>query len=465
MKIRMLFLLVPALLAGCTVGPNYRRPAVPLPGQFQGTPPNVSATSIAEAKWSEVFHDDTLTQLITTALEQNFDVRMAAERVQEARARFGIARSDQFPSVDVTAQFTASRPSLVGATKVAPGTSSLDSSYTQAGGLLSWELDLWGRLRRLSESAKAQYLASEEGQRAIVVSLIGDMAGNYFTLRERDSELEIARKTQQVAEDNLRLVRLRHDRGAATGLDVHQAEQLLYTASEQIARTEGDIAETEHAMSLLLGKPPDNIPRGRQINDFHFPEEIPPGLPSSLLERRPDIRQAEQTLISANAQIGVARANYFPQVSLTGFMEGQSRALSELLTGPARFWNLSPAAIMPVFAGGRVRATVRLSEAQMREMLIAYQKSIYNALREVSDGLVRYDRTREQLKQEEMLVKALDETSRLSNLRYRGGLDSYLQVLDAERNLFQGELALARLRLQGMLSFVDVYRALGGGWQ
>jgi multidrug efflux system outer membrane protein len=331
--------------------------------------------------------------------------------------------------------------------------------------LLSWELDLWGRLRRLSESARAQYLASEEGQRAVVVSLISDMAGNYFTLRERDLELEIARNTHQIAEDNLRLVRLRHDRGAATGLDVHQAEQLLYTALEQIARTEGDIAETEHALNLLSGNPPGNIPRGIEISDFHFPDAIPPGLPSSLLERRPDIRQAEQTLIAANAQIGVARANYFPQISLTGFMEGQSRALSELLTGPARFWNLSSSAVMPVFTGGRVRATVRLSEAQMREMLLAYQKSIYSALREVSDALARYDRTREQLSQEEMLVKALSETSRLSNLRYRGGLDSYLQVLDAERTLFQGELTLARLRLQGMLSFVDIYRALGGGWQ
>ena len=465
MKIRMLLLLFPALLAGCAVGPNYRRPAVPLPGQFQGAPSNVAETSIAEVKWSELFHDDTLKQLITTALEQNFDVRMAAERVQEARARFGIARSGQFPSVYAAAQFSASRPSLVGSAKVSPGTSSLDASYTQAGGLLSWELDLWGRLRRLSESARAQYLASEEGQRAVVVSLISDMAGNYFTLRERDLELEIARNTHQVAEDNLRLVRLRHDRGASTGLDVHQAEQLMYTASGQIARAEGDIAEAEHELSLLSGNPPGNIPRGKGISDFHFPDAIPPGLPSSLLERRPDIRQAEQTLIAANAQIGVARANYFPQISLTGFMEGQSRALSELLTGPARFWNFSSSAVMPVFTGGRVRATVRLSKAQMREMLLAYQKSIYNALREVSDALVRYDRTREQLKQEEMLVEALTETSRLSNLRYHGGLDSYLQVLDAERNLFQGELALARLRLQGMLSFVDIYRALGGGWQ
>jgi multidrug efflux system outer membrane protein len=416
-------------------------------------------------KWSAVFNDETLISLIDTALKQNFDIGMAAERVQEAQARFRIARSNQIPSISAGAQVTASRPSMVGSTVVGPGVSTLDTSYTQAGGLLSWELDLWGRLRRLSESAKAQYLATEEGRRAIIVSLIGDMAGNYFTLRERDLELEISHNTQRIAEDNLRLVRLRHERGAATGLDVHQAEQLVYTASTQIAQTERDIAETGNALSLLLAKAPGGIPRGKGIDEFHFPEEITPGLPSSLLERRPDIRQAEQTLIAANAQIGAARALYFPDISLTGFVQGQSRALTELLTRPAQFSNISISALAPVFTGGQVRARVRLSEAQMREMAITYQKTIYNALREISDALVGYDRSREQLKQEEMLVQALSETSRLSNLRYRGGLDSYLQVLDAERNLFQGRLELARLKLQGILSFVDIYRALGGGWE
>jgi NodT family efflux transporter outer membrane factor (OMF) lipoprotein len=465
MRIRLVILLFPILMAGCVLGPNYKRPSVLLPGQFRSAPPDASDASIADRKWSDLFHDETLNELIATALKQNFDIEMAAERVQEARARFGIARSNQLPSLSAMAQLAASRPSLVGANLVAPNTTSLNTSYTQAGGLLSWELDVWGRLRRLSEAAEAQYLASEEGRRAVVVSLIGDTADSYFTLRERDLELDIARNTEQIAEDNLRLVRLRHDRGAATGLDVHQAEELLYTASAQIARTEDDIAETENAISLLLAKPPGDIPRGKGLNDFHFPEDIPPGIPSSLLERRPDIREAEQTLIAANAQIGAARALYFPQISLTGFMEGQSRALSELLTGPARFANFSISALAPVFTGGQVRARVRLSEAQKREMAISYQKTIYNALREVSDALVRYDRTREQEKQEELLVQALSETSRLSNLRYRGGLDSYLQVLDAERNLFQGQLALARLRLQGILSFVEIYRALGGGWE
>jgi NodT family efflux transporter outer membrane factor (OMF) lipoprotein len=465
MKFRFLILLIPALLAGCAVGPNYRRPNVPLPGQFKGASSNASKTSLGDMKWSDVFHDDTLKQLIAKALKQNFDVGMAAEHVQEARARFGIVRASQVPSVSAMAQLSANRPTLIGANKYAPGTPSLDSSYTQAGGLFSWELDIWGRIRRLSESAKADYLASEEAQRAVIVSLVGDLAGSYAALREQDLELEIAQNTHRIAENHLRLVSLRHDRGAATGLDVHQAEQLLYTASAQIAQTEGDISRSENALSLLLGEPPGRIPRGTRINAFHFQEEIPSGLPSSLLERRPDIRRAEQTLISANAQIGVARANYFPQISLTGFLEGQSRALSELVSGPARLFNFTSSALAPVFTGGQLRSKVRFSEAQKREMMMAYQKTIYTALREVSDALVRYDRTREQLKQEEMLIQALTETSRLSTLRYQGGLDSYLQVLDAERNLFQGQLVLARLRLQEALSYIEIYRALGGGWQ
>ena len=258
---------------------------------------------------------------------------------------------------------------------------------------------------------------------------------------------------------------MRHDHGAATGLDVHQAEELLYIASAQIAGTQRDIGQTENALSLLLGQPPGEIARGKPMDDYGLPPELPPGLPSSLLERRPDIREAEQRLIAANAQIGVAKAYYFPQVSLTGFLGGQSRALTELFTGPARFWTVTPSAILPIFNSNLVRVGVRLTETQQREMAITYQKTIYNAFREVSDALIRYEDTREQRRQQDHLVHAVQETSRLSNLRYQGGMDSYLQVLDADRNLFQGRLALAQVRLQELLSFVQLYRALGGGWQ
>jgi multidrug efflux system outer membrane protein len=463
MKQRRVFLLPWLLLAGCAVGPNYRRPPVTLPDGHRGATAPASAASLADTKWVDLFEDETLSEFIGEALGHNFDLLAATERVEEARARFRIAGAGQYPFVYAQGQFAATRPSRVGSSPFTPA-GSMDVSYTQAGGLLSWELDLWGRVRRLKESARAQYLATEEARRGVVVSLIGEVATTYFGLREKDLELEIARGTREVAERNLKLVQLRHDYGAATGLAVHQAEQFLYTATAQIASAERDIGQAENALSLLLGRPPGDIRRGKAVDDFGLPASIPAGLPSSLLERRPDIRQAEQMLIAANAQIGVARAYYFPQLSLTGFVQGQSRALSELFTGPARFWSAAPAAVLPIFNAGAVRTAVRLSEAQQREMLIAYQKTIYTALREVSDALVQYSHTREQRKQQDLLVNALAETERLATLRYQGGLDSYLQVLDAERNLFQGRLALARLRVQELLSYVQLYKALGGGW-
>lgn len=467
MKARLSYLLLPLLATGCAVGPNYKRPVVQAPGQFRGAPASGTAASLADAKWSDLFQDDTLKQLVTTALENNFDLGIASERVLEARAQFRISQAAQFPLLGVQGQFTASRPSSVGAnTGVAPGTS-LDVSYTQAGAALSWELDFWGRVRRLKESARAQYLATEEGRRGVVVSLIGNVAGGYFTLRESDLELDIAGRTRDIATQNLKLVQLRHDRGAATGLDVHQAEQFLYTATAQIASTQRDIEQAENALSLLLGRIPGDIARGKTLDQFTFPAEVPPGLPSSLLERRPDIRQAEETLIAANAQIGVAKALYFPQISLSGFVGGQSRALSDLFTAPARDWFGGPSAalLLPIFNAGQIRAGVRLSEAQKREMILTYQKTIYSAFREVSDALAGHGQTRRQRTEQESLVNALTQTTRLSTLRYQGGLDSYLQVLDAERNLFQGQLALAKLKLQEMLWFVQIYRALGGGWQ
>ncbi len=467
MRARLSYLLLPLLVTGCAVGPNYKRPVVQAPGQYRGAPAGGTAASLADAKWFDLFQDETLKQLVTTALEQNFDLGIASERVLEARARFRISQAAQFPLLGVQGQFTASRLSTVGSnTRATPGDSS-DVSYTQAGVALAWELDFWGRVRRLKESARAQFLATEEGRRGVIVSLIGDVAGGYFSLRESDLELDIAGRTRDIAAQNLKLVQLRHDRGAATGLDVSQAEQFLYTATAQIASTQRDIDQTENALSLLLGRVPGDIARGKTLDQFVFPAEVPPGLPSSLLERRPDIRQAEETLIAANAQIGVAKALYFPQISLSGFIGGQSRALSDLFTAPARDWFGGPSAalLLPIFQAGQLRAGVRLSEAQKREMVLTYQKTIYSAFREVSDALSGYDHTRQQRTQQELLVNALTESNRLSTLRYQGGRDSYLQVLDAERNLFQGQLALAKLRLQESLSFVQIYRALGGGWQ
>jgi multidrug efflux system outer membrane protein len=458
-------------LCGCAVGPNYKRPQLALPGEFRGAPPAAPnaapsdpAASIADTKWQDLFPDQTLNQMVATALAHNFDLRIAAERVEQARSQLGITRANQYPFVDAQASLTGTRGSSIGANTFVPSGTKLSSSFTTLGAALSWELDIWGRLRRLSEAARARYLASEEGRRAVGVSLVSDVMEAYFHLLEQDLELEISRKTQGIAKDSLNLVELRRQRGAASGLDVRQAEQLLYTASVQSAAAEHAIAESENLLSLLQGSAPVAQARGRKLEEIPIPAQMPPGLPSALLERRPDIREAEQNLVAANAQIGAARALYFPQLSLSAFAGGESRSLLELATAPARVYSVAPGAVQSIFHAGQIRNQVRFSEAQQRELLIAYQRSIYTGLREVADALVSFDRLREQRRQEEQLVRTLEDTVRLSELRYRGGLDSYLQVLDAQRNLFNGQLALAQLRLQERVSVVQLYRALGGGW-
>lgn len=454
------------LLSGCAVGPNYKRPKVDLPGGFRGAQPDSqSAASIADTRWADLFGDDTLTKMIQAALNRNFDLAIAAERVAQARAQLGVVRADLFPFIDAQAAFTSQRNSSLGSFTFVPRGINLSASYTQSGISLSWEADLFGRLRRLTEAARAQYLASGEATRAVTVSLISQVMSAYFQLREQDLELDISSKTRDIAQDSLRLTKLRHDRGAVSALDVYQAEQLLYTATSQIAAARHNIEQTEDALSLLQAESPSAQPRGKALEDLPLPPQTPAGLPSALLERRPDIRQAEQALIASNAQIGAARALYFPQISLTAFAGGQSRYLSQIATAPARVYSVAPSALQAIFHAGQIRNQVRLAEAQQREMLITYQRTIYTAMREVSDALIAHERTREQRREQEQLVHALSESARLSNLRYRGGLDSYLQVLDAQRNLFQGQLALSQLRLAELLSVVQLYGALGGGWQ
>jgi NodT family efflux transporter outer membrane factor (OMF) lipoprotein len=451
-------------LTGCMVGPNYKRPDVPAPPQYRFDPSSeASAKSLADAKWPELFEDQALDGLVKEALTGNFDLNIAAERVVEARNTEGVRRSFLYPEIDGGAQFNAIRNSENGTFKYPP--SAAGWSYTQPGFTLSWELDVWGRLRRLTEAARAQYLASEEARRAVVTTLVADVTSSYLGLRELDAELEIALKTKDIATDGLRLTTLRHERGAVTGLDVHQSEQFLFTATAQIASTERQIGQMENQISLLLGRNPGVVARGKTLEDLTAPAQVPPGLPSALLERRPDIRQAEDNLIAANAQIGAARAQYFPQITLNGFLGLQSWALTSVLDGSNRQLSVVPAASAPIFTAGRTRATVRIAEAQQREALIGYQKTVRTAFREVSDSLEGYRKTVEQRTQEELLVKALRETVRLSTLRYKGGLDSFLQVLDAERNLFQGELALVQLRREELLNVVQLYRALGGGWR
>lgn len=456
------------VLTGCAVGPNYKRPQVGLPGEFRGAPPAAagpgSAVSIVDTKWQDLFPDPILQQMVTAALQHNFDLLAAAQRVEEARAQLGITRANQLPSLDAQLGFTGARSSTIGANTFVPAGLNLSSSYTTLGAALSWELDLWGRLRRLTEASRARYIASEEARRGVTVSLVSNVMEAYFQLLEQDLELDISKKTQGVAKDSLNLVELRRQRGAASGLDVRQAEQLLFTAGAQTAAEERAIAQSENLLSLLQGAVPSAQARGRKLEEIPIPAQVTAGIPSTLLEKRPDIREAEQNLVAANAEIGAARALYFPQLSLSAFAGGQSRSLLNLATSPARVYTVAPGALQAIFHGGQIRNQVRFTEAQQRELVIAYQRSIYTALREVADALVSFDRLREQRSQEEQLVNTLQDTVRLSELRYRGGLDSYLQVLDAQRNLFTGQLALAQLRLQERVSVVQLYRAVGGGW-
>ena len=457
---------VTLVTASCTLGPDYRRPVIPTPDTFRGadSASEAGAASLADLRWSELFRDDVLTGLVTNALRQNFDVRIAAERVLQARAVYRINRSEQFPSVGASATVVSTRISRSGANPGIPPDVDPNVSYTEVGFSLGWELDVWGRLRRLTESARAQYFATEETRRGVIVTLVADVTDTYLALRALDLELQIADRTREVATAGLRLTEARRDRGVASALDVRQAEQLLHTATGRIASLERDVAQTENALSLLVGQLPGEVPRGRELEAFETPPSVPAGLPSALLERRPDIRRAEQELIAANAQIGAAKAEYFPRISLTGFLGGQSRALTDLLSAPARTWTFTAGAAAPIFNAGRTGANVQLAEAIQRELVVNYQRAIYTAFREVSDSLAEYRKTGEQRIEQARLVDALRASTRLSTERYQAGIDSYLQVLDAQRNLFEGELNLARLRGQELAAVVHLYRALGGGW-
>jgi multidrug efflux system outer membrane protein len=458
----ILLLAASGLAGSCTAGRNYERPRVETPPAYRFAPAGVGG-SLADLQWVELFRDETLTRLVSTALKQNFEVRIAAERVLQARAAYGIARADRFPSVGVSADAIAARASRRGAAPAVPG-SDADVSYVQAGFSLSWELDVWGRVRRLNEAARARYLATEEARRGVITTLVADVSQNYLALRALDLELDIARRTRDLAASSLQLTEQRRARGVASALDVRQAEQLLYTTTGRIASLEREVAQTEHALSLLLGRAPGDVERGRPLEAFETPPVVPAGLPSALLERRPDIRQAEQELIAANAQIGAVKAEYFPRISLTTFFGGQSRALLDLLSGPARLATAGIGAAAPLLDAGRTRNNVKLAEAIYGEALLTYQRAVHAALRDVSDGLAAYAKTRDQRLEQERLVGALSESARLATGRYEAGLDSYLAVLDARRNLFEGELQLAGLRQRELGSIVQLYRALGGGW-
>ena len=458
-----LAVLANVLFTACTVGPTYKRPVVNIPDQYRGaSEPSTAASgsaSVADQKWWELFQDQQLQTLIGTALEHNYDLQIAAARILQAQAHLGIVRADQFPTVAAGASAARQR---VAQTLNFPAA---QFSTLEVSGSATWEIDFWGKFRRATEGARALLLASEWGRRAILTSLISQVAGAYFDLRELDLELEIAQRTLASREESLRLTQVREQGGATSLVDVRQSEQLVFEAKGAIADLERAIEQQENLLSTLIGDNPAPVPRGQPLVDQPRALDVPAGLPSTLLERRPDIRQAEQELVAANADIGVAKAAYFPQISLTGVGGFQSAALASLFSGPAGFFSVGAALAQPLFTGGKLKSNVALATARRVEAVLSYRQTIQQSLREVADSLVAYRKAREFREQQELLTRSAQDAQRLSDVRYQGGITSYLEVLDSGTRLFSAELGLAQARRNELLTVVQTYRALGGGWE
>jgi multidrug efflux system outer membrane protein len=456
--------LLAVALTGCTVGPRYKRPPVDVPDAYRGIDQEnagkTEAASLADQKWWEVFQDQQLQQLLRTALEQNYDVRIAAARILEAEAQLGITRSNQFPQVNAGAATSIQRIPAEATLTVATNGSATQLSLSAA-----WELDFWGKFRRATEAARANLLASEWAKQQVISTLVSDVATAYFQLRELDLELEISKQALTSRRDSLKLTQLLADHGATSMLDVRQAEQLVYTAAEQVPDLERRIQQQENLISTLLGKNPGPVTRGMKLTEQPHIPQVPAGLPSALLERRPDIRQAEEQLVAFNAQIGVAKAAYFPQITLTGDAGYQSAAITNLFSGPGGFFSLGGALAQPLFAGGKIRSGVKLSEAQKEEAVLLYKKTIQQAFQDVSDSLIGYEKDQEFRQQQQLLTNAAEDAAHLSDVRYKGGATSYLEVLTNQTNYFSAQLNLAQAQLNELNALVQLYRALGGGWQ
>jgi multidrug efflux system outer membrane protein len=462
---RQIALLAPCLvLASCMLGPDYTRPTVATPEAWRNAPSAAdSAASLANLPWWELFSDEELRSYLTAALEANHDLRIAVTRVDQARARLGVTRAAEFPQLDGNGSFSRQRFSQVGTFFLPPGESAETDDFALSADA-SFELDVWGRLRRATEAAAADLLASEATRYTVVMTLVADVAVTYLRLRELDLELEITRNTVAARKQSLGIVRDRYETGLTSVLDVRQAEADLESTAADIPDLERQITQSEDQLNVLLGRNPGAIPRGKPLTTQTFPPEVPAGLPSALLERRPDIRQAEDTLIAANAEIGVAKAAFFPQIFLTGAFGVESVALSDLFTGPARTWQFGPTVTLPIFRGGRNRANLQLAEAQQQEALARYEQTIQQAFREAEDALIAHRKARETLVARRQALHSSREALSVAELRYTSGLTSYLAVLDTQRTLFAAEIAESRTLLAQLVAVVQLYRALGGGW-
>jgi len=458
----MICIMASGLVGGCKVGPNYNRPLVQPPTAYRDLSENpqvqAQAASYADLPWWQVFQDPRLQELIRTALKQNYDLLIATERINEARAQVAITRSNLFPQVQGSGDFSGGKEHNF-QTKSNFLTLTTDAAF---------QLDLFGKLRRATEASRAQLLATEDARQTVILTLVSDVASDYFTLLQLDLQLQITHDTVEAQDASVKLTKLRVDHGVATKLDVLQAQQTLDTANAQIPDLERQIAQEENAISILLGNYPQAVPRGLPLVEQPLPPEVPPGMPSTLVERRPDIREAEQFLVAANAEIGVAKAQFFPQISLTGSgggAFGRSSAFSGLMNSQLGIWSYGAQVSQPIFTGGALRGNLRAAESQHQQALIAYRQAIQQAFGDVSDALIGYQKFHEVRLRQEDTVADLQESVRLSNMRYKGGTTTYLEVLDGQRSLFSAELTLAQARGTEYQSLVQLYRALGGGWK
>jgi multidrug efflux system outer membrane protein len=451
-------------LAGCTVGPNYKRPNTDAPASYRGLTPeetaSAAAASLGEQKWWEVFQDEELQKLIRTALQQNYDVRIAATHVLEAQEQVGLARANQLPTVNVSGTGTGQHNPATGPIP------SYNFNYGRVTANAAWDADFWGKYRRATEAARANLLATDWARQEVNATLVANVAAGYFQLRELDLELDISQKALASRKESLELTKTLEEHGINTILDVRQAEQLVYTAAAEIADLNRRIGQQEDFLSVLLGNNPGPIsPRGKELIDQPHAPTIPAGLPSALLERRPDIRQAEELLVAANARIGVARAAYFPDISLTAQAGFLSSSFTSLFSGSAGLWTFAGTITEPIFEGGAIRSNVRLAEAQQQEAVLTYQQTIQGAFRDVSDALIAYQQNQEFRAQEELLAHAAQDAAQLSGKRYEAGTTNYLEVLTNETNYLSADLGLAQARLNELLALVQIYKALGGGWR
>lgn len=453
-------------LPSCLLGPDYERPEVLAPSNFRfETKEKEDSSSLADVQWWGLFKDKELQELIRRGLLENKDLRLAVARVKEARAQVGVTRSNQFPTLVGNAGAFGNQASGAVAQQFG-GPPGLGDTSTQFRAVidLAFEVDIWGKLRRSTEAAQADLLAQEWTRQTVMLTLVSDIAQAYFQLRDLDLELEIAKRTLESREESVKLIKLRKLMGMASALDLRRAEREVARAAAVIPGIERQIGQVENQLSILVGRNPGFVMRGQLLTEQAIPPEVPAGLPSALLERRPDIQQAEHALIAANARIGVARAAFFPQIRLTGFYGAQSVAFSDLFTAPARVWRFGPEITLPMFNAGRLRSDLEVTDAQQEQALITYEQTIQQAFREVEDALIAYHKAREVRSEQEVHVKVSRDALQLARFEYLNGVATYLDVLESQRELFQAEIALTLSQRDQLVAMVQLYKALGGGW-